>query len=274
MDDTTPQPNASGVAVDVTSSSSPVQTTEVTRTPHTKLIIGSVALVIVIIGVLIVWSLYSTKPESTSETTPSESPALTSTTDAKTGESVYSEKQLTSMLQGTDADKKKAVEYITMKDPASVSPFVYAQVVQDQWDMGNKLQASFWFYVLQSRTRAWSKSDSQGDGYAALRASYMDVLGSEINGWVGSDIDAWKTVASRAISYEKKMPLYAGRPDGINQADWNALVERERQAYADEFVTYFPKQTEYANLLKGRKDNGLHVGPLQNPGEPLPESWK
>ena len=66
----------------------------------------------------------------------------------------------------------------------------------------DRLQAAFWYYVFQIRSRPWAEADRQrtrGSGAAALRASISETLGRPINEWLGSDPAAWKETGMAAI---------------------------------------------------------------------------
>ncbi len=187
----------------------------------------------------------------------------------------YDENQIHEMLQGTHEEKLTARDFI-FSHPESINPFEYAPLINVLWLEGDKAQATFWFYVFQSRSRAWSESDTNGSGYSALRASYNDVLGYTINSWVGGDPVAWHEISSRAISYEKKFPFYKGKPENIEQKEWESLLTQERNAYEEDFLKNFPPLTsESLDSMKSiRKQNGLPSGPLEDSGVPLPESWR
>jgi hypothetical protein len=182
-----------------------------------------------------------------------------------------SELELLEMLQSTVDKQKIASEYILYVDPSQVSPFVYVSVISYLWNSGNKIQATFWYYVFQSRSRAWATADTKGDGYSALRSVLNDQMGIEINRWIASDPDEWRNIAIRAISYEKKIPLYSDKPEGITEESWNKLVIKERVDYESDFISNFPKSED---IIIARKNNSLYVGPLQNPGKPLPDTWR
>ena len=117
----------------------------------------------------------------------------------------------------TDAQPSSAA---ILAHPEMYGPFTYAIVVRDMWAQGRRLQAAFWFYVFQARTRPWSAADMTGDGAAALRGALNEELGPAINGWVGSDLEAWRALAQRAVSYEARLPLCPQRPEGISAAAW------------------------------------------------------
>ena len=160
-----------------------------------------------------------------------------------------------------------------LADPAKHEPFTYALLVQSLWSSGRRQQAAFWFYVFQERTRPWADADTRGDGAAALRSALNDELGTVINRWVASDVRAWQAIVDRALSYEAKLPLNPARPDGIGQAEWERRVAKARADYvAAARQTLFTMKPE--EVAAKRREAGLPVGPLEDPGPALPDSWR
>lgn len=157
--------------------------------------------------------------------------------------------------------------------PETVNPFAYALVATLLLRDGRQLQAAFWFYLMQIRTRPWADADKGGDGAAALRASFNQVLGEPINGWLGADLAQWQEVARRAMSYETRLPLFAGRPDGLSAADWQARVAAARADYRKGYDQTLAV-ADAAAIAKSRRENGLPVGALADPGPPLPDDWR
>jgi len=185
----------------------------------------------------------------------------------------FSEAMLDKMFQGSLDQQKTATEFV-LQHPGAVQPFDYPYVVKTLWAEGNRSQAAFWFYVFQSRSLAWAKADKAGNGPAALRASLNEVLGQTINRWVGSDPAAWRDIAARAISYEKKIPVYPGKPDGTSEAEWLKLVAESRAEYEAGFSKFSATLADEKAYSAQRAAHGLSVGPLQDPGRPLPDSWR
>lgn len=182
-----------------------------------------------------------------------------------------SEPQLDKALVGTPAERLKAADYV-IANPDAVNPFYYAAVINTLWRRGDRAQATFWYYIFQSRSRAWA--DASPD-LAELRGSLNDGMGQTINQWAASDLAAWHDIGARAISYEKKIPLYAGRPDGYSQEKWAAAVAQRRKDYQDGFTAAFSAtQADPKIHDEQRRKNGLYVGPLQEPGTPLPDAWR
>ncbi len=157
--------------------------------------------------------------------------------------------------------------------PEAVNPFTYAIAVKWLWEQNRRRQAAFWFYVFQARTRPWSQADTRGDGAGALRGALNQELGPVINGWVASDLAAWRDIAERAIAYELRLPLSPERPDGVGSAAWQQLVEKSRAEYAAQMHDALGGLTAEALAAK-RREAGLPVGPLDQPGPPLPDAWR
>ena len=176
------------------------------------------------------------------------------------------------LLSKTPAVRSAAVEEV-LRHPDAVDPFDYAPVVQWLWESGRRRHAAFWFYLFQERTRPWALADRRGDAAAALRSSLNDGLGRLINGWIASDVAAWQKIASRAIAYEKRFPLYRARPPGLDQAAWTALVARSRDEYDRQAGEAFAGM-KADEMAAARRANGLPVGPLDAPGPALPEAWR
>jgi hypothetical protein len=185
----------------------------------------------------------------------------------------FSEATLDKIFRGSLDQQKIATDYV-LRHPDTVQPFNYAYMIKALWAEGNRSQAAFWFYVFQSRSLAWAKADKAGNGPAALRASLNEVLGQRTNQWAGSDPIAWRDIAARAISYEKKMPVYPGKPNGISEADWQKLVTDSRAEYEAGFKEFSAILADEKAYAAQRAARGLYVGPLKDPGRPLPDSWK
>ena len=157
--------------------------------------------------------------------------------------------------------------------PEATNPFNYAIAVRWLWEHDRRQQAAFWFYVFQARTRPWALADKRGDAAGALRGALNEELGTTINRWIGSDLGAWRNTAERAVSYERRLPLSPERPDGVDAATWQRLVATSRADYAAQMRTAFAGLSAQTLAAK-RAENGLHVGPLDRPGPPLPDAWR
>jgi hypothetical protein len=158
--------------------------------------------------------------------------------------------------------------YAVLDSPEVRNPFDWIEPIATLWNRGDRLQAAFWYYVFQIRSRPWAEADAVGDGAAALRGAITEVLGRPINEWLGSDLAAWKETQAAAIDFEKRLGFYAGRPDGIDGPAWAAMNQRVREEYEEDFEALW-SQYSFAQLEDMRRSNGLYVGPLRNPGQPL-----
>ena len=75
-------------------------------------------------------------------------------------------------------------------------------------------------------------------------------------------------VMKRAYSYERKVPLYSGQPNGADAAAWSKAVTAARARYDWPVVeTMFEKMK--GKWSAQRERNHLPNGPLQNSGKPL-----
>ncbi len=157
-------------------------------------------------------------------------------------------------------------------DPTQ-DPFSWIRPIHTLWSRGDKLQAAFWYYVWQIRSGPWAQADRTGSSAAALRASVTATLGRDINDWIAADPMVWRDTALRAISYEKKLPLFEGRPDQIDAEAWNAINVRRRLEYEAGF-NQFLGGADDAAIIRRRQDAGLPAGPLLDTGKPLPEHWR
>jgi len=175
--------------------------------------------------------------------------------------------------QESDAGHVEARLRDTETHPERYPPDDWAVLSSFQVSQGDMLRAAFWFYMYQIRSRPWARADTGGGGAAALRASFNATLGADINEWIGADPELWRSVVERAIAYEAKLPLYAGRPPGTDEATWLKTVERERRAYADEAKAAFTKM-DPAEVARTRKENSHFVGALSDKGRPLDDSWR
>jgi hypothetical protein len=176
-------------------------------------------------------------------------------------------------LLSEDAAVRRAAVAEVVARPDATEPFGYAAVVQQLWQDGSRLQAAFWFYLFQARTRPWADADTRGDGAAALRAALNDQLGTTINAWLGADLAQWQEVARRAIAFEARLPLHPARPDGIAPDAWIAVVAKAREGYRRGYEQSLAK-ADPAEIAATRRTNGLPVGPLTDAGPPLPDAWR
>lgn len=151
------------------------------------------------------------------------------------------------------------------------NPFDWLEPIGTLWRRGDRLQAAFWYYVFQIRSRPWAEADRQrtgGSGAAALRASIGETLGRPINEWLGSDPARWQETGTAAIAFEKRLAFHAGRPEGVDETAWAAMNQRAREEYEKDFEALW-EQYSFARMEEMRRSNRLYVGPLRNPGQPL-----
>ncbi|WP_156427309.1 hypothetical protein [Novosphingobium sp. Fuku2-ISO-50] len=181
-------------------------------------------------------------------------------------EAVLMRLQSGSMLQ-----QNRAADLITSR-PDLVNPFSLPLAIAALLRQGNMLRASFWYYFWQVRSEPWARLGSP-DGEAALRGSFTATLGGPINAWLGSDPHAMLEVMKRAYSYERKVPLYSGRPNGVGAGAWQNAVAAARAHYdlAAIEASFARMKDKWA---AERVQNHLPNGPLLNPGKPLPDGWR
>jgi hypothetical protein len=170
----------------------------------------------------------------------------------------------------SDQAQVAIVKSVQISNTDAFNLYVYASSL---FQIGNKEQAAFIFYLAQIRTRAYAHLDPDKSGAPALRASLNDTVGASINPWVGSDFDAWKKIAIKAIVYDKKIG-YPTKPEFLESDEtWKEKVDLERNAYENELMNFF-SSTKRGDFEKSRKENNLYVGPWENPGPALPDVWK
>ncbi len=187
---------------------------------------------------------------------------------------VPTERQLQLMLDGSDEQSDAAVHYAE-NHPESVNPMMMPFIISKMMRRGNMMHAAFWYYFWQIRSAPWAKFGPP-DGYPAVRGAISATLGSVINKWAGSDIDAMRDLITRASSFERRTPLYRGKPDGVSDVAWESAVSHSRVEHDPKlFDSIFPRDAaSRRKYLDQRKVNGLYVGPLRDIGEPLPADWR
>lgn len=153
-----------------------------------------------------------------------------------------------------------------------VSPFNLSFVIADEWKKGNRLRASFWYYIWQIRTDAWVTGVDEV-GFSFYRNSMSDEMGRTINTWIMADPALMRDTAQRAIAYEARLPLSNMRPDEMNEADWLAIITKARSDYAAEFREVFAEMSD-EDIRTARQQNGLPVGTPVDIGAPLDEDWR
>lgn len=159
-----------------------------------------------------------------------------------------------------------------LADPAAYKPETYVYVTKYLWERGDRQQAAFWHFLFQIRTAPWLAHDPR---LGPFRGGVNSSIGATINDWLGSDFDAWLETTRRAISYERRIPLSPERPAGLSEGQWSAEVARARQSWeADLRQITGPGGPTKAQMEAQRRANGRYVGPLQDPGAPLPADWR
>lgn len=167
---------------------------------------------------------------------------------------------------------RAAIAREIMADPAAHKPETYVFVTQHLWSRGDRLQAAFWHYLFQIRTLPWAE---QVPELRPFRAAVNESIGGEIHRWLGSDYDAWADLTRRAMAYEQRIPLSPERPPGLSEAEWLAQVQRSRAAWREDFNHVFgPDGPRRTDIEADRRASGFAIGPLQNPGVPLPDDWR
>lgn len=182
-------------------------------------------------------------------------------------------KQVAQMLNGSAAQQARAVDAVIAR-PELVDPSGHIQVIGMLWERGDRLQATFLYYVCQVRFIPWAKLGSPS-GEGALFSAIRATVGPEINGWIGSDPLLNRQVLERALSYERKIPLHPDRPDGVDEKTWLRTVEEVRAGAAKEWLGQMPVTPKaLKDWAKQRSKNGLPNGPVEHPGAPLPDHWQ
>jgi hypothetical protein len=184
-----------------------------------------------------------------------------------------SETQVRLMLTGSAEQQARATDYI-LGHPNVVDPFELVKPISTLLQRGDKLQAAFWFYFWQIRSAPWAKYGPP-DGAPALRGALNATIGPSINAWIGSDPEAMREIVERVTSFERKVPLYPGRPEGVSEADWLKAVQHTRDEYAKGFRDAFPQGARARQKFAAeRAKNGLRNGPLESLGAPLREEQR
>ena len=80
-------------------------------------------------------------------------------------------------------------------------------------------------------------------------------------------------MAERAISYEKRFPLFRERPASVTATQWLALVAKSRMEYDAQAKAAFAGM-DAAQVAGERRKAGLPVGLLQSAGPSLPDTWR
>jgi hypothetical protein len=188
-----------------------------------------------------------------------------------------SEGQLSAMLQGSSDQKNRAIIYI-QQHPDSVQPLAFIYMVGDLMARGDMEQAAFWYYVYQIRIQPWKtlRSEPSADYSNEIYGALAETVGRPLNVWAGSDFEGFRNLMLWASTYERKMPLYPGRPNGVDAAEWQNRIVDSRASHGIAMLDkYFPDTAAArAENEARRKANGLYVGPWASPGSPLPDDWR
>lgn len=175
------------------------------------------------------------------------------------------------MLKGSAEARDAACDHV-IAHPDAINPIYLYAVSLSLWKRGDRARATFWFYIAQVRSRAWINADKDT---APLRGALNQQIGALVNPWVGSDLEAWYDIAGRALAYEKKIPLYPGRPSTLTPEQWQAVVGKARQDNDAQFQEVFGGlRKDPQGFAEKRRGNGLQTGPLQDAGSPLPADWR
>ncbi len=170
------------------------------------------------------------------------------------------------------APDEAAIARQILADPAAYKPETYVYVTKYLWERGDRQQAAFWHFLFQIRTVPWLRYQPD---LAQFRGGVNASIGAAINEWLGSDYDAWLETTRRAIAYERRMPLSPERPAGVSQPEWNEAIEQGRDGWAADFREITgPSGPTKAGMDAQRRSNGRYVGPLRDPGAPLPADWR
>lgn len=187
------------------------------------------------------------------------------------------EHQLETLLMSQSAEGERAADYV-LAHPDAVNPVDFIFVVLHLKKRGDMERAAFWYYIWQIRSSAWRDDGPNGamSSVNQMRGIFTEEVGRPINEWAGSDYQRWRGLMLRAASYERKMPLYDGRPDGMSESDWKTRLEKVRAEHdAKSLDAVIPDTPEArARNEAARRQNGLYVGPWKDPGTPLDPSWQ
>ncbi len=182
----------------------------------------------------------------------------------------YSDETLQKLYAEGKYDELKQALVSAVSDPLT-NPFSLYSYSATLFELGNREQAAFVFYLAQVRTRAYTQLDPDPSASGALRGALNDGVGQIINPWVGSDAESWKRIAFAAVAYDQGLG-YPAPEFGTPKETWEALIDAERAAYAADMESFLGPLDQATHAIQ-REQNGLYAGPLQDPGEPLPAAW-
>ncbi len=163
-----------------------------------------------------------------------------------------------------------------LSNPEQVDPMSWGIVANQLFNQGDKLRAAFCFYVFQVRTLPFVKAlegTANDNNIVASRNGLNQLLASQINEWIATDPEAVYQVARQAIAYEASLSQDNLRPQSVPQEAWRLIVAQERQSYAQEMENTLGSPQQRQALAELRRATGFEVGPLKEPGAPLPPEW-
>lgn len=176
-------------------------------------------------------------------------------------------------LIGSRGQRNDAIRYI-VAHPDAVPPIDYIYMIKGLIDRGDNAQAAFWYYFWQIRIAAWSFAEP--GKYGEVSGAISATLGEAINEWAGSDFVAMRGLMARASTFERRLPLYPGRPNRVTEADWRRAIEASRSGYdLNALDKDFPSSGPVLEqMIDNRRRNGFYVGPWRSPGASVPDNWR
>lgn len=181
--------------------------------------------------------------------------------------------QIVRLLYGSPTQRLRGQQAV-FDHPGSVHPIHLLPVVGDLWGRGDRLTAALLYYIWEMRFGPWAKLGSpsnEGALFVSLRAEFRPI----VQRWIGSDPAVQRQVLERALAFERRFPLYAERPKGVDEKTWLRTIEEVRASATKEWLGGMPvTPEELKNWAKRRSENGLPNGPVEHPGKPLPDHWQ
>lgn len=160
--------------------------------------------------------------------------------------------------------------------PQQVDPMSWGLVANQLFAQGDRLRAAFTFYVFQVRTLPYIQAyagTERGNVLTASRNGLNQMVGAQINEWIATDPEAVYQLARQAIAYEATLSHDNLRPQEMPAEEWNRIVAQERAAYAASLENDLGSPDQRRALIELRRNAGFTVGPLKDPGKPLPPEW-
>ncbi|MDQ0466948.1 hypothetical protein QO010_004745 [Caulobacter ginsengisoli] len=195
-------------------------------------------------------------------------PPQTQPADPRSNSQIVSELTLLLDLGGTVDQQNKAVDTI-IAQPDVLPPWHYLKVCTVLWLRGDRQQAAFWFYIFKIRANAWGRYDPSVE---PMVNGFSRDFGQIVDRWIQGDDAVWRDTYARALSYERRIPLYPHPPEGVSAETWQREMADWRQsAQAEQDRAFALTEKE---LAKRRKRDKVKPGPLQNAGAPLPDDWR